>query len=506
MKPSYPTLLAFLCLAIPACAPATISEQTRSLGPYALDPAVTPGDNVDRELIIIGDPATTNMTIDLDVRQLAPLPPQVTPTSVTISSGDGTVVQTITTDGSITSSAVGGNVARVRLRAPGNLPIPNVTLNALTLTRASGPAIPVDAAQLANRLSSVPLGVGQTVDFAYPAADNYYWFTFTAPREGVYDFAYFGPGRLWIMDGNDTAYPIGTSATADTVPKPGTAVPFVRISLFANEVRRMRADNEGAGAGRARVVVMETTGMQPLAFPSQTPSRFIVTPMGVDHGGYTDDIDVIEQLDCKNWDGQRGVLSNAPLPGYRIAFGPPPCYKDHHGTDWPMLTPLPPPFQTMANVAAAGVVIAVDHTHADFCTLEPFTTKVRCPDAPLSTIAPIDNYVAIRQEDGLIAYYVHGATGSTLVVPGQKVACGEALFVISSAGNSVGPHLHFEMRNLHGGALTDSDRFTNMALLEGQGQSFKPIRSKSDWVDPFGPDVSRWRSLDSADVPRDGCR
>lgn len=495
-------------IVISACQPPTSSDERRSLGPFELDPAVVPGETLDRELIVIGDPATTAMTIDIETKQFAPAPPGApTPTAVTISTGDGTSVQTITANGRVNTSSIDGNVARVRLTAPGGVPLPNVTLFAVTLTRSSAPVVPADANALANRLSAVPLTAGQTVDFAYPEREIDYFFSFRAPRDGVYDFVYFGPGRLWLMSANDPDYPLTLTNTVDTVPKPGTTVPFVRITMTANEVRRMRADNAGAGAGRARVVVMETTEMQKLAFPSQTPSRFaVLTPGGVDHGGgYPADAGPLETWDCKNWEGSRAILSNAPLPGFRPATLVPRCYQGHQGTDWPIVTPAPPPFQIQANVAASGVVFAVDDTHFDGCFWDVFSLAIRCPSGFLTTAAPVDNFIAIRQDDGLFAYYVHGGTGSAMVVPGQKVACGELLFVVSSAGNSTGPHLHFELQNITSTALTDSDRFTNMALITPQGQSFRGIRTKADSVDAFGP-VNRWRSLGPANVPSDACR
>ena len=53
------------------------------------------------------------------------------------------------------------------------------------------------------------------------------------------------------------------------------------------------------------------------------------------------------------------------------------------------------------------------------------------------------NFVRILHDDGTMALYGHLASGGALVVPGQRVAQGEAIGASGNTGNSSGPHLHF---------------------------------------------------------------
>lgn len=64
------------------------------------------------------------------------------------------------------------------------------------------------------------------------------------------------------------------------------------------------------------------------------------------------------------------------------------------------------------------------------------------------------NYVVIRQDDGVYAYYWHMKRGSVTGRPiGSRVAAGEYLGLVGSSGNSTGPHLHFEFRTTAGATV-----------------------------------------------------
>ena len=63
-------------------------------------------------------------------------------------------------------------------------------------------------------------------------------------------------------------------------------------------------------------------------------------------------------------------------------------------------------------------------------------------------VAAPANYVTIRQDDGLDAYYWHLAEGTvTALEIGERVEAGDFLGGVGSSGLSVLPHLHFELRD-----------------------------------------------------------
>ena len=508
--------IVFALLLLGACDPPTVTDETISLGPLVLDPAMIPGESIDRELWIVGDAATTAMRLNLEIFDFPLAPPSATNAFLMIRSGSGTEVQRITTNGPVTSSEIPGNVARVTLVAAAGAATPDVNINSVTLTRSNQPAVPADAPVLADQVSAVPLIVGQTVDFAFPDAERHHFFAFRAPHDGWYDLAYFGPGRLLIQAANDPNYPLHAATVQYSIPAAGSSVPFARILMGANEVRRMGVDNgpAPAAAGRGRIVVMDIGPIQKLAFPSQAPQHFWLTAMGVDHGpaalpggtaGTRGGMNGV--FDCQDYEGKMGIALGPSPDGFVPVFGVPPCYKGHEGTDWAVhLGPGVQIAQVHFNAAASGVVLAVDEANFDECTADPFSNwQVRCPDGILSTAAPIDNYIAIRQDDGLIAYYVHGGTGAAQVVPGQRVACGEKLSVVASAGNSLGPHLHFELQDVSGADFWPGPKFTNMFLVKPQGSTAVPIREEARWVDPFDP-PTRWRRLGPNQGPTPDCR
>ena len=64
---------------------------------------------------------------------------------------------------------------------------------------------------------------------------------------------------------------------------------------------------------------------------------------------------------------------------------------------------------------------------------------------------PPANYVTVRQDDGLYAFYWHMKNGSvTKKTIGSRIARGEFIGVVASSGQSSAPHLHFELRDTMG--------------------------------------------------------
>jgi hypothetical protein len=485
-------------LATTGCPPSTptITTEEIDLGNFRVDLAAAEGTAVNREIMIFGGSQTTAMQVTLTVSFLIP------DARVVVGAADGGVTNEVDNE-TLTSDEIAGNVARIAVTVPQGTQFPTVVVHSIRVRRTSTGPMPVVVPQLANRVSAFPLLPEQTVDVAFPAVERPHHFSFVAPRDGVYDVGWFGAGRLWLSAVNDTDFPFADVEAADQIPRPASTVPFTRLQLTAGDTLRMTATNAAAAApqGCGRIVVMEKRPQLELAFPSSGPGAFVPQGIGVDtdpnngtRGGFGG------ELDCTAFDGGMGI---ARVPGTDEWFVPPripPCYDDHRGTDWALvLGPLGQILGAPVNAAAPGVVLAVDDMNADVCFYDVAQKQIRCfggtPDAPAET-APVDNFVAIRHDDGEIGYYVHGMRGASVVVPGQRVGCLELLTPAASAGDSSGPHLHFELRGLADNAFDSGTPFNSMRLI--------PVRTATTTIDPFGP--NRWRSKTELGVPRNVCQ
>ncbi|HWB80791.1 MAG TPA: M23 family metallopeptidase [Nannocystaceae bacterium] len=135
-------------------------------------------------------------------------------------------------------------------------------------------------------------------------------------------------------------------------------------------------------------------------------------------------------IDCVSHDGQ-------PYPA---------CYDDHSGTDFL----LRGGFTTMDNgsadvfAAADGEVVFVHDGEYDRCALNLQAQMVQCEDG--GPVTP-PNEITVRHDDGISTRYLHLKKDSILVAEGDRVACGQAMALVGSSGNSSAPHLHFEVHD-----------------------------------------------------------
>jgi len=151
-----------------------------------------------------------------------------------------------------------------------------------------------------------------------------------------------------------------------------------------------------------------------------------------------------------------------PLPNSNVLFCTNPflglnfpnCYSGHTGSDLLLVGG----FAAMnagsieVTAAASGYVVGIEKDRYDRCHFVPAPPDapnkqfVVCPGAPAGEL--LANYVAVLQDDGLVAYYFHLQQGSIPVQLSQRVSCGQLLGRVGSSGVSSTPHLHFELRDL----------------------------------------------------------
>jgi hypothetical protein len=135
---------------------------------------------------------------------------------------------------------------------------------------------------------------------------------------------------------------------------------------------------------------------------------------------------------------------------YDCATDFPYCYDQHDGTDFP----LDGGFDAMDAgslpivAAAPGEVIAVADGNYDRCHADLSSGAVSCDGHPMKS-----NHVKVKHADGFVTAYHHMLKGSVLPKVGDVVACGQALGLVGSSGNSAMPHLHFEVMRPDGSVV-----------------------------------------------------
>jgi hypothetical protein len=295
----------------------------------------------------------------------------------------------------------------------------------------------------------------------------------------------FGPGRVLVADPEAGDWPYRDELAMDTVVARGVGTPgafaFKRVPLNGRTRLLLAVTNDapGGGPGHTRLVLAPVSEPGRLSFPSSTPQDYMATMIGVDHDRRPGRAGPLGgRLDCANHAGVRGYVSIARptgpappgAPGSLDLPGVPVCYDTHDGTDFLLAGSIAAQMVGVpVNAARAGIVLATDAAHADDCFWDPRAGAVKCAEAGNPA-----NFVAMRHDDGLIAYYFHLKTASVQVVPGEPVACGQKLGYAGSSGESAVPHLHFELREL-------------MLRRDGvlPGLDVATLSANSEWVDPF---------------------
>ena len=221
-----------------------------------------------------------------------------------------------------------------------------------------------------------------------------------------------------------------------------------------------------------------------LSGPFQHASAFDLGPL-VDQDRQKGSSD----LDCKNYTGE----------------GTPFCYDQHEGMDFPVKLGFgamnSPKFLEISEVLAAapGYVVSIEESKGDRCysrpsSSDPSKPEIFCPEEGQKPKRD-QNFVAIRQDDGLLAYYLHCQRNTIPWDVGDRVECGDTICRAGSSGDSSGPHLHFELRKL--------DKATMDALISPTDFKLFSVRPKSTITDPFKDTL--WWMLDARRVPQPVC-
>ena len=61
----------------------------------------------------------------------------------------------------------------------------------------------------------------------------------------------------------------------------------------------------------------------------------------------------------------------------------------------------------------------------------------------------LGNYIVMESKEGILALFAHLRQGSVVVSEGKKVVAGELIGQVGNSGNTIQPHLHFQLMKDH---------------------------------------------------------
>jgi murein DD-endopeptidase MepM/ murein hydrolase activator NlpD len=180
----------------------------------------------------------------------------------------------------------------------------------------------------------------------------------------------------------------------------------------------------------------------------------------------------------------------------------PNCYRGHEGTDFGLIGHVISQLAGSIDVFAvtSGKVVAKADGNTDLCfyKIPPPPSNSRASDFVFCINDKNDakeaNFVAILQDDGVIAYYYHLKKDSIAVNIGDRVDCGQFLGKVGSSGISSAPHLHLTLQKMK--------RDSNFPKTQGDFKSAGGNRDVANIINPYSPML--WMEL-SNQVPVKTC-
>lgn len=180
----------------------------------------------------------------------------------------------------------------------------------------------------------------------------------------------------------------------------------------------------------------------------------------------------------------------------------PNCYRGHEGTDFGLIGHVVAQLAGSVDVfsVAGGKVVAKADGNTDLCFYKippppsnsPARDFVFCIND--KNDAKEANFVAILQDDGVIAYYYHLKKDSISVNIGERVECGKFLGKIGSSGVSSAPHLHLTLQRMK--------KDSNFPRTQAEFKSAGGDRGVAEIINPYSPML--WMEL-SNQVPVKTC-